>query len=738
MFENINFIKTNVPFVREYDSKKSPCIIFRKKFNVKNVNKAVLSVCGLGIGYYYINGKSVTDDLFTAPVSDYNKTLWFNSYDVTALLNIGENICTVMCGNGFFNESFRTSWNHNQAAWRDNPKFILNLDINGESVLISDENWKCTDKTPIIFNHLRSGEHFDSRLFDPNFNTMNFNDNDWHNAIIDKNPPKGLFRECNCEPIRICDEYKTVKITQTGDKKYVFDIGQNISGFIRLKVCQKSGDQLIIRYSEQIHNDYSLQLNDMEQHYPESEFMTDKFICNGQDFTWQPKFVYHGFRYVEIDGIENPDSDTVTGIFVHQDIKSISDFECSDQNLNKLYKIGKLATYSNMFYSLTDCPTREKLGWANDAQSSTEQILINFNSVNFFKKWNTDICDAMADNGAMPGIIPTNGWGFDWGNGPVSDGILFELPYKIYLYTSDNSLLIHNLPYFERYLNYLETRLDSDGMINFGLDDWACPTQVKNVQKTPLKFINTVFLIKFLRIAKIAADFAKNTELKNKYTHQCEKIEKLFEQNFINDDNSCKINEQTAVSMAIYHNLYKDIEPMKLQLKTLIEENDFHHNCGMVGLRHLFIALNKCNLPEYAYKIIKANGYPSFSEWFENEATTLWENWEIPGSSKNHHMYSDFMSWILKTLVGINISTEKPGYEQVTIKPAFIEELTFCKGYTETKYGKIEVEWSRNGDKINLNIQLPMKIEANIIHPENVIVFCNNRLVLEKGTITYV
>ena len=706
MFENINFIKADILFVKEFNKDKSPCVMFRKKFEVNNFKTAKVYVCGLGYGYYYINGKKITRDLFTAPVSDYNKTLWYNSYDVTKFLQSGENIFTVICGNGFYNESFKTPLEHYIAEWRDNPKFILRLETDGKTVLVSDNSWKCTDKTPVIFNHLRSGEHFDSRLYSPKFIQIDFDDNNWDCAIIDDTPPKGVFRECLCEPIRECAEYKTIDIVQTGPKRYVFDIGQNISGYIRLKIRQNSGDLLFIRYSEQLNEDYSINNNGMDDWYfdSEHEFMTDKFICNGENFTWSPLFTYHGFRYIEITGIENPTSNTVTGIFVHQDIKTISDFECSDETLNKLFKIGRMATYSNLFYMPTDCPTREKQGWANDAQASAEQMLTNFDIVKLFKKWHTDILDAMRGDGSLPGIIPTPGWGYELGNGPVSDGILFEIPWRIYWHTGDKSMLIESLPYFERYFDYLESRKESDGFIDFGLDDWACPEPTK----TPGKFINLVFLRKFMKIAWYAAAEAGDERLQAKFGAETAKSTELFTDNYMNSDGTCKINEQTAVAMTICSFgalITGSLEPLKNQLKKLVEDRDFHHYCGMAGLPYLYAALNKCGLAEYAYKIITAKGYPSYTRWLDCGATTLWETWQ-PGNSKNHHMYSDFMSWIMKTLVGINITV--PGYEKVEIKPEFIPGIDFVRGHIDTPKGRISVEWKRNSDGvINLKTDVP-------------------------------
>ena len=327
----------------------------------------------------------------------------------------------------------------------------------------------------------------------------------------------------------------------------------------------------------------------------------------------------------------------------------------------------------------------------------------NFDTVKFFKKWYIDILDAMRDDGSLPGIVPTSGWGYEWGNGPVSEGILFEIPYRIYLHTGDKSMLTESLPYFERYFKFLESKKDSDGLTDYGLDDWASPEPTK----TPRKLVNLAFTHKFLNIAVLAAELADNKILREKYSGELDKMRQLFTNNYMNPDGSCKINEQTAVAMAIA--VMGVGKPLKNQLKKLIEDRDFHHNCGMAGLPYLYSALNACELAEYAYKIITAKGYPSYIRWLDCGATTLWETWQ-PGNSKNHHMYSDFMSWLMKTAVGINIAS--PGYEKVEIKPEFISSLDFCRGHIDTPKGRISVEWRRNGGGVVLKITIPENITA--------------------------
>ncbi|MDR0589352.1 MAG: glycoside hydrolase family 78 protein [Spirochaetaceae bacterium] len=723
IFDTIPFIKAPVPFIREYDRERSPCVLFRRDGDLKKSGKAVMYLCGLGYAYCYINGEVWSADLFTAPVSDYRKTLWYTVHDVTDLIREGRNSFAVLCGNGFYNESLPSSWNFDQAPWRDNPKFIMRLDIDGRTVLSSGDPWKCTDKTPVLYNELRSGEHFDARLYRSDFATAPV-DESFMDALADDTPPGGVFREHTCEPVRECGVYPAIKRFQTGPKRFVFDVGQNISGYIRLKVRQKPGDRLTIRYAESLKEDHSLELFTMNRHYPASPFMTDEFICNGEEFTWSPRFTYHGFRYIEIEGLDTGELDQVSGVFVHQDIPAASSFECSDPVLTDLFRIGRMASWSNFFYMPTDCPTREKLGWTNDAQASAEQMLINFSAVGFFTKWYTDILDAQAEDGSLPGVIPTGGWGYEWGNGPVSDGILFEIPARLYQYTGDPALLLRGRGAFRKYLDYLETRKDPRGMVNFGFADWTSPAK----NKIPLELVNTVYVTKFLRIAETAASLAGDAAEIIHYKREIEKTLGIFRRFYLTGSGLSVIDEISAIAMTIAGEMYAggaresippgqfppELVPLKGQLQKAIEGNNFHHNCGMAGMPHLFQALEICGLTEYGVKILRSNGFPSYRSWLDQGATTLWEEWKIPEDSSislNHHMYSCFMAWILKSLLGIRMAGGTRAWEKVEIAPSY-ECLDSCKGHVDTPKGRISLSWERLENTARIRAEIPPGVDA--------------------------
>lgn len=698
MFTGISFIKPDKPYIAEYrDRNIAP--MFRRNFFLPRFEKAILRVCGLGYGYFWLNGQRVSRDMFCAPVSDYNKTLWVREYDVTLLLQEGANLAAAWCGNGYFNESLITSWQFDKGAWRDNPKFILELIVDETVMLASDDGWKCLPDTAVIFNELRSGEYYDARLYDSDWNMPDYDDSGWQNAVVDTNPPTGKFTLHMWEPAAECGEYPAKTVCKAPDDTYVFDIGQNISGYVRLCFCGESGQILTLRYAECLHEDGTLDVNGMPGHYRVSPFETDIVICDGKPICRTPLFTYHGFRYISIKGLtEKPDLSMITGIFVHQHVEALTTFESSDEALNKLFTIGQMATWSNLMYMPTDCPTREKLGWANDAQASTEQMLTNFAMVGFFRKWLVDVCDAMREDGAMPGIIPTACWGYDWGNGPVSDGVLFEVPWRLYQFTGDPQPLSYAMPYFKRYFRYFLSRADSDGMVDFGLDDWAPPLP-EYANPTPIKFINTALYIKMLKIAQTASLLLNSEDDTAVFTAELSRITELFRSRWLNDDGSCSADTQTAVAMTVFLELWNEngIEPLKKQLIRLIERRNYHHACGMVGLRYLYPALDMCGLQSYAYKILTADGYPGYKVWLEKDATTLWETWHGE-TSKNHHMYSSFMCWMMNTIAGINLSFNDPAYHTIELKPFLPDGLDWVKASMKTPFGIIKTEWQRNED----------------------------------------
>lgn len=690
----MKFIKSGIyPKNNIFDA---PAVLFRKKFFVENSKNAKLKFCALGYGYIYINGNLISDDLFSSPVSNYNKTLWMKEYDISHLLKDGKNIICAELGNGFFNESFDSVWKHNEAEWRDEPKIWLSIEIKKNLILETDESWKVKLDKATYFNQLRSGEYFDSRFFDRQWIEYSYFENDWSYALIDLNPPKGIVRECICPSIKEFESFLPTKVF-ANKCGFVYDLGQNISGYTEIEIQEKSGTKICLNFAEEIDLNNELVLNNLGEFYPSVPFQQDIFICNGQKQKWKPKFTYHGFRYVQVSGIRKSNDIKIVGIFVHQDVKKLSNFKCSNDFLNKLYNASIFSLYSNMQDQLTDCPTREKLGWLNDAQVSLETLLINFDSKDFFKKWYIDIIDTMKSNGSISCIAPTPNWGYETGS--VTDSAIMLIPYILYKIKGDKSLLLDNLSDIEKYYGFF---LSQNYRSKIG--DW----NGKCSMSTPKEFIELCYHFIYLKILITANHLSNKLDISKKYSQDIEKVIQTITNKYISNK-QCLIDSQTAISMLITLNIANHNE-LGVQLVSNIEANNFHHTCGMIGLPFLYYALSKINRQDLIYKIISNPTAPSFKAMLDDGATSLYESFfQTKNISKNHHLYSNVTGFLLRDVLGIKYFYNN---KTISVNPFFLDEIENAEGFIEIDTAKIFVSWKRDGSAIDITINVIGNIEV--------------------------
>ena len=709
IFGNARYIKAEKgarPF-----SLYDPIPFFRREFNVSlsDVKDAKVYVQSPGFAEYFINGKAVTEDKFISPLSDYKKLLWYNVYDVTDLLSDGINTVCVIASNGFFNETFKTVWDFQLAEWRDAPQFILSLKINGQDSLVSDGSWRVSlESSHIIFSHLRSGEYVDMRKYDEGWLTAGYDDRSWQYAI-ERDPSEitGEFKECTCQPVREVETLSPISIKAV-DRGYLIDFGKNSSGYMEISLTAPRGSEITFRYCEEINADGTPKHNEMDTPYFYGEenfsFQTNKLIASGGRDTFKPKFSYHGFRYVIIEGLtDKPRPEDVRAFFTHNDVKRKADFTSGNEIINYVYTAGIRSSFSNMFWSITDCPTREMFGWTNDAQASAEQMLINFDILPFYKKWYEDTLTDQLPTGEIHCIIPTYGWSLKWG--PVCDYFLFEIPYRIYLYTGDDTLLKRAIPSFEKYRGFLRSSIESNTV--FLLGDWMGNGNSKVV---PMEFIRDIYYVKVLNTLSTAKRLAglDASETEKELTDFSEE----FMSRYLNDDGRCTVNEQTSCSMMLVLGLYKDKSVLARQLVEAVERDGAHLTSGMVGVQYLYDALSESGRPDLAYRII-TESEPGYKTWYENGATTLWEIWDGKDRcSHNHHMYSNVIAWFFKSLLGISPCEDAPAFERVKIAPQFIKELGYVKGYEDTVRGRIEAEWEYSDGVFTYTVTIPSGAKA--------------------------
>ena len=711
VFENARFIKAQSS--SSTFSLHDPLPFFRRELKVdkEQVKTAELFVQAPGFAVFYINGKQVTNDLFISPLSEYNKILWYNKYDVADLLCDGTNTIGVIAANGYFNENYETSWYFEKASWRDAPQFILSLKINGKDALVSDGEWRASrSASHIIFSHLRSGEYVDMRKLNNDWLYSGFDDRRWRRVFVrDNSEILGEFRLCECQPIREMEIIKPLSISKTNDG-YLVDFGVNISGYMEITIKAHRGQEIIFKYCEEVDENKKPKHNTMDKFYGEElhEFQTNKLIASGNEDTFKPKFNYHGFRYVIIEGLDTqPSLESMRAYFTHNDVAKKSDFESGNDVINYIYKAGIRSTWSNMFWSLTDCPTREKFGWTNDAAASAEQALINFDILKLFKKWFEDIKYDQLASGEINAVVPaTDGhnWSLDWG--PVCDIFLFELPYRCYVYTGDSSMLTGAISQFENYINFLEKRVNEN--YEFKLGDWVGKG---NSELVPKPFIRDFYFIKALQITIFAKKLAKEdySLLEGKLLA----FKSKFMGTYLDESGKCVIDSQTACAMMIMLGLYKNEKALKDQLVFVVErDGTLLKNSGMVGVQFLYDALTLCGRADLVFKMITENK-PGFRTWYDAGATTLWELWEaFEYGSHNHHMFSNILAWFFKALLGICPKEDKPAFSEIELKPCFIKELGYAKGYQTTVHGKISAEWKYEKGGFTFVVNIPNGVMA--------------------------
>ncbi len=699
VFENARYIK-----VQDTPSDYSfydPAPFFRKEFFIENMENARIFVQSPGFARYYINGCDITDDLFISPTSDYTKILWYNEYDVSHLLKKGVNTVCVIAGNGFLNESFATAWDFDKAHWRDAPQFILHLTVNGQTVLISDNSWKCSvEYSHIIYNHIRSGEYWDMRKKDDSWMSVGFDDSDWSRPIEKKNVT-GKFLPTRCQPVRETECIKPKRVIKTA-RGYLFDFGVNMSGYAKVRLCEERAKEIRFYYTEEVDKEGNPKYNHLngKNFYPESPFQLNKMISSGSVDTFKPMFSYHGFRYILIEGLSKEPE--IVAYFTHQDVERKSEFTSGNDVLNFIYSAGLRSTYSNMFWCLTDCPTREKMGWTNDAQASCEQVLINFDSLPLFEKWYEDILASMFSDGSLHGTIPAPDWPWGHACGPVCDCILYELPYRVYLYTGKPDMLIKGINHFERYIEFLEKKLEEG--YEFILDDWT-----SNVRHAvPKKFIADMYLLKAYDVTALAHKVAKTGC--DRWQKKSDAYRKTLQSHYIDVNGSCIVEQQTAVAMMIEMGIGGDT--LNNQLIDIIEKDNYLLKSGMVGIQYIYYALSQIGRGDIAYRLL-TRSRPGYRSWFESGATTLWEKWDGENKdSHNHHMYSGVIAWFFRCLLGITPLLHAPGFEKIELRPTFIKSLGFAKCSMDTVRGKIEAEWRCADNGFEYTVTIPKGITA--------------------------
>lgn len=734
-----------------------PAPLLRKSFNIdKDIDSAEITICGLGFYKLYINGKDITKGMLAPYISNPDHILYYDNYNIAPLLKKGENVIGIVLGNGMLNCPGGAVWEFEKARWRSAPKVALTAELrfaDGTSdEFEADESFKVSE-SPIWFDDLRCGVFYNALKEQDGWNTADFDDSDWGNAYFCE-VPRGEQRLCEADPIVASKRVKPVKIWKGALKDYeperklnwtsleipettqghIFDFGTNMAGVFEFKINgAKPGTRIEFFMSEMLDENNNLDSYTFAKFFPKYYGQRDIYICKGGEESFIPDFTYHGYRYLLVTGLDDTQvsEDTVTYIEAHTRLQEMGDFVCSDETANTIQKMTRNADVSNFYYFPTDCPHREKNGWTGDAQLSAEHMLLNLSVENSYKEWLRNIRKAQSEKGSLPGIVPTGDWGYHWGNGPAWDAVLTYLPYYTYIYRGNKDILEENATAIFRYLNYISSRRDKDGLIAIGLGDWVQPERGAGDPTCPLIVTDSITC---LSICEKAAYIFKELGLKAQYEFAntlYNEFREAIRKHLVDFSKMSVLSDsQSAVAMAVYYGVFEKAE-VPFAVKRLVElvhkANDLL-DTGVLGARCIFHVLADNGYADLAFKMINGPEFPSYGYWITQGATALWEDFYLDHvDSLNHHFWGDVSSWYIQKVAGIRLNPYGDDITRVDIKPNFIDTLTFAEGWHNSVNGKIFVRWDKNGNTATIKINIPEDCHGYLYLPDGWVIKSNNK-----------
>lgn len=695
----------------------SPAPYLRKVFECgESVREGRLYLAAPGWHVLYLNGLQVGDRVLSPVVTQFDKHVSYVEYDVTSLLRPGRNAVTVLLGNGWYNCHTREVWQFDNAPWRDAPKLLCEIEIDGKVAVRSGADWRAAS-SPVVFDGLRNGEKYDGRLEIPGFAEADFDDSDWRSAGL-CNPPGGeLIRE-ELEPCRIMKRYVPVKTTVLSGNSTVYDFGTNLTGWCEIEAEGPAGAEFQLEYGEKKRENNDVERGEIDIFIKSGEFQCDRFFLSGkggvEKFT--PHFTYHGFRYVRVN-CWNPQIRIrrIEACFIHNSFAEVGSFRSSDPVLNRLQEITRQSYLCNFTGIPTDCPHREKNGWTGDAQLALETGLWNYDGRRAYQHFLRILVDTQRPSGQLPGIAPTGGWGYNWGSGPAWDSLLFEAVEKLWLFYGDDTAMREYYDAMKRYIDYCNWHADQDGLVKFGLGDWCHFDQARI---TPVEVTSSGYVYSdVLRLSQFCGHLGFKDDAA-RYAAQAERIRSAFNRKFRKADGDYADGAVTALGTALYFGLCEGEEAVKTAklLAARVRANHHKADFGILGAKFIPRVLADYGYADDACELLIQKEFPGWGFWVEQGATTLWEQWSGT-SSQNHIMYGDVSAWMYRYLGGIAPDFEKPGFERFTIEPRFVSQLDHAETQYRSVRGLIRSDWKREGGKIICNFEIPEGAAATIILP---------------------
>jgi len=721
---------SNDPRIGKKVKERAVVPYFRKEFTIsKRLKEAYLFISGLGHYTAFINGDKTGTGYLTPGWTNYDKSVLYNSYDITELLQQGANAIGVVVGNGFYYINQERYFKLLTAFGE--PSLICQLRLIFEDgsieIIITGPGWKCTP-SPITYSSIYGGEDYDARLEQDGWNAPGFNDSSWQSPVL-IHPPAGKLIAEQDYPVSVIESFDAKEIKSLSSGGFLYDFGQNASGISELKVKGEKGKTIRLIPSELI-----TQNNQANQKATGQPYYFTYTLKGDQIEIWRPSFTYYGFRYIQVEGAvpdsckANNDLPEIVGLkmlHTRNSTPSAGSFNCSSELFNKTNDLIKWAIKSNLQSVVTDCPHREKLGWLEQTHLMGGSIHYNYNLYHLYKKIIRDMSEAQEDNGFVPNFVPEYKQSSrDFRDSPEWGSASVILPWLIYQWYGDTSVIAEAWPMMCLFVDNLKSKADNN-ILSHGLGDWfdLGPEEPGPSQLTPKPVTATaIYYYDLLLLSEMAGILNKQAEM-NYYAGWAAEVKDTFNKRFF-DPVSCvySTGSQTAMSMPWLVGLTDEKFKDKViqNLEDSIRAGGMSLTAGDVGFHYLVSALTDAGRSRILYEMNSRDDIPGYGFQLKKGATALTESWPaLESVSNNHLMLGHLMEWFYKGLAGIRQDKHSVAYRKIIIKPEFAGDIRFVDASYNSSYGKIISGWNKENNKLLMNVTIPVNTSAIVYLPTN-------------------
>ncbi|MBB3187003.1 alpha-L-rhamnosidase [Microbacter margulisiae] len=714
---------------------------FRKEFDVnhkKTIKQATAYIIGLGMYKLYINGEKIGSQVLSPSPTNYDKDVKYNTFDVTTAIRQGDNVIGVVLGNGrYFN--MRQNYKPQKIKTFGFPKMLFQLQIEytdgTSSTIVSDGTWKVTPDGPIRSDNEWDGEEYDATKELTGWDLPHYNTKKWLPAEL-VSAPTGIISAQMNPNMAIHESVKPVAIHALPNGAYVLDMGQNMAGWLALKAQGQKGDTITLRFAETLNPDGSINRANLR-----SALQTDVYIMNGKGVeSWQPSFVYHGFRYVEITGYPGvPTLNDFEGKVIYDGFNTIGSFTCSDSLLDKIYHNAFWSIRSDYKGMPVDCPQRdERQPWLGDRASGCIGESFIFDNENLYIKWLDDIMYSQKPDGQLPDMAPAF-YKTYYSDNMTWPGTYLMVANMLYDQFGDSAVIKKHYPHMKQWLSYMKTHYMKDYLLTkdkYG--DWCVPpkskTRIHSIDPARLtsgELISTAYYYYFMQLMEKFAKISGNEQDIPAYIALAANIKTAFNQKFYNKETYQYGNNTVTANLlplafgmvnndnenAVFHQM----------LDKIVNQDKMHISTGVIGTQWLLQELTQQGRTDVAFRIATQKDYPSWGYMVENGATTTWELWDgntasPKMSSRNHVMLlGDLIAWMYEDLAGIQTHPNHPGFKWLVMEPHPAETLKDVSAQTMTPYGVVKSAWTLHKGIFTWHVSIPANTRANLLIPASTV-----------------